>query len=102
MLGCFFSPIGYHQLISDSLQHILILISFHRYFCPTITKEHVAAGKIQALCRRFLDRQKLERHGRTISSMRNMIRQRKISSPQRVITDDVPFLFRYFGIGLLL
>jgi hypothetical protein len=45
-------------------------------------KEHVAAGKIQALCRRFLDRQRLERHGMTTSSMRNMIRQSKISKPQ--------------------
>jgi len=65
-------------------------------------KEHVAAGKIQALCRRFLDRQRLERHGMTTSSMRNMIRQRKISKPQRVITDDVPFLSRFCGISLLL
>jgi hypothetical protein len=48
-------------------------------------KEHVAAGKIQALCRRFLDRQRLERHGMTTSSMQNDIRQSKISKPQRVI-----------------
>jgi len=65
-------------------------------------KEHVAAGKIQALCRRFLDRQRLERHGMNTSSMQNIIRQSKISKPQRVITDDVPFLFRFCGIGLLL
>lgn len=62
----------------------------------------MAAGKIQAFCRRFLDRESLERHGMTTSSMRNMIRQRKMSPPQRIITDDVPFLFRHCGIGLVL
>jgi hypothetical protein len=43
----------------------LILFSSLCYLnaAQLIMKEHVAAGKIQASCRRFLDCKRLERHG---------------------------------------
>ena len=67
--------------------------------------ETTAAVKIQSVVRYVQTRDSLEHDGFTTAHMRNRIRERKATNNaawRRVITDDVPGMFRCCGVGLLL
>ena len=67
--------------------------------------EATAAVKIQSVVRYVQTRDSLEHDGFTTAHMRNRIRERKATNNaawRRVITDDVPGMFRCCGVGLLL
>ena len=71
--------------------------------CSSRKQETVAAAKIQSVYRRTKTREKLEKLGLTTAHMRNRLRERQASkTPKRIITDDVPSLFKCCGIGLIL
>ena len=67
--------------------------------------EATAAVTIQSVVRYVQTRDSLKHDGFTTAHMRNRIRERKATNNaawRRVITDDVPGMFRCCGVGLLL
>lgn len=62
--------------------------------------ESAAAIKVQSIYRRNTVIKQLEKDGRLTASMRNKIRSRKSRKTNKV-SEDVPALFRFCGIGFL-
>jgi len=65
-----------------------------------IDVESAAATKLQSMYRRNSVIKKLERDGKLTASMRNNMRSRKSCKTNKV-SEDVPALFRFCGIGFL-